>query len=281
MQHAPFIIAVDSDGTVLDAMAPKHRHAFTPALIDIWEIKNRANEAAERFLNINLRSRHRGANRFEALGIFLREWHGLPARDGSGGTGCQSVCLDAFFTWLDSGAPRNEFSLARALATHPGDLALTRALAYSREVNRRCAALPPPAPFVGAAAALCDADACAEIVVVSGGNNAAIRAEWQHAGLSPFASEYLTQETGSKTAILQKLAVRAGLPSRVLMLGDSLLDEEAAGAARCAFFPVIPGSEHESWETFRLDALPAFIAGQWPPPDAARWLRNFHTTLGN
>jgi FMN phosphatase YigB (HAD superfamily) len=273
MRHPLPIIAVDSDGTVLDAMTPKHRHAFAPALIDVWQIKQNTDAtASELFLNINLRSRHRGANRFEALGLFLREWQKNPS--------AELPSLAAYFAWLDSGAARSESSLETALAAHPGDIAVARALAWSREVNRRCATLPPPVPFAGAAAALCEAEARAQVVVVSGGNGKAIRSEWQHAGLAHFAGDFLTQEAGAKTAILKQLAARAGSPQRVLMLGDSLLDDEAAIAAGCPFFPIIPGVEHDSWDAFRLDALPAFIAGEWPPPAAARWLEDFHSTLG-
>lgn len=302
------VIAVDSDGTVLDAMTPKHRRAFTPALIDVWQIGRGAREAAELFLHLNLRSRHRGANRFEALGLFLRGWSASPdaALPPAG----------AYFAWLESGAPRSEAALERALAGRPGDLALARALAWSREVNRRCAALPPPAPFAGAAGALRAAAAGARVAVVSGGNGAAIRAEWARAGLAPPASEFLTQEAGSKTAILRRLAAtatrgrarspgappRAGIsdappsaaagdappdagagdtPPAVLMLGDSLLDEEAARAAGCAFFPIVPGAEPESWAAFRADALPVFLSGRWTPETAARQREKFHAALGD
>ncbi|OAM88555.1 hypothetical protein OH491_10205 [Termitidicoccus mucosus] len=272
MMPPPHIIAVDSDGTVLDAMTPKHRHAFTPALIDIWEIKQGSREASELFLHLNLRSRHRGANRFEALGLFLREWSANP--------GAALPPLKAYFAWLESGAPRSESSLELALADHPGDIALTRALAWNREVNRRCAALPPPAPFAGAAGALRAASSAARVAVVSGGNGAAIRSEWAHAGLAPLASDFLTQEAGSKTAILRQLAARAGGAEGVLMLGDSLLDEDAARAAGCAFFPIIPGAEPESWGAFRADALPVFLSGQWTPETAARQCEKFHAILG-
>ncbi|MDR1010227.1 MAG: hypothetical protein LBM04_03695 [Opitutaceae bacterium] len=266
------IIAVDSDGTVLDAMTPKHRRAFTPALIDVWEITRGARTASELFLHINLRSRHRGANRFEALGLFLREWSANPD--------AALPPLDAYFAWLESGAPRSEAALERALAEHPGGVALTRALAWSREVNRRCAALPPPAPFAGAGAALREAAAVARVAVVSGGNGAAIRAEWTRAGLAPLASDFLTQEAGSKTAILRQLVAGAGGAEGVLMLGDSLLDEDAARAAGCAFFPIIPGAEPESWDAFRADALPVFLSGRWTPETAARHREKFHATLG-
>jgi phosphoglycolate phosphatase-like HAD superfamily hydrolase len=295
MRASP-IIAVDSDGTVLDAMTPKHRRAFTPALIDVWEITRGARAASELFLHINLRSRHRGANRFEALGLFLREWSANPD--------AALPPLDVYFAWLESGAPRSEAALERALEEHPGDGALTRALAWSREVNRRCTALPPPAPFAGAVAALREAAAVARVAVVSGGNGAAIRAEWTHAGLAPLASDFLTQEAGSKTAILHQLAAAQGrarspsaplsaaaitapLPAAaagaspvVLMLGDSLLDEDAARAAGCAFFPIIPGAEPESWDAFRASALPVFLSGRWTPETAARQHEKFHATLG-
>lgn len=267
------IVAVDSDGSVLDAMTPKHEHAFTPALIEVWDLAAAQAEATERFLALNLRSAHRGVNRYAALGLFLRAWRDQP------GAPAGWPPLDRLLDWISSDGPHSDTTLAAEMARQPGDAGLARALAWSGAVNARCAALPPPTAFPGAAAALHDAARAARLYVVSGGNGRAIRREWEHAGLAALPQDFLTQEAGSKTAILRRLANAAGAAARVLMVGDSPLDEEAAAAAGTAFFPIVPGREAESWTLFRTEMLPGFIGTGRLPRSAADWSAVFHASL--
>jgi phosphoglycolate phosphatase-like HAD superfamily hydrolase len=266
------IVAVDSDGTVLDAMTPKHTHAFTPALIDVWELQSAGAEASERFMALNLRSVHRGINRFKALGLFLRAWQHDRAPE-------HWPVLDRLLAWIDADGPHSEVTLTAELQRHPGDAGLARALHWSAEVNTRCAALPPPVPFPGAVAALRVAAEITQVWVVSGGNGRVIRDEWAHAGLADLARDFLTQEAGSKTAMLQRLTTIAGNPACVLMVGDSPLDEQAAADAGTAFFPIVPGREAESWALFQSDALPAFAGGRALPESARDWMAEFHSCL--
>lgn len=267
-----FIVAVDSDGTVLDAMTPKHRHAFTPALIDVWQLHADAAAVSAGFLHLNLHSRHRGANRFIALGLFLADWSVNASRTAP------LPDLAPLHAWIATGGPLTEKTCEAALAAAPEATALRLALEWSREVNRRCAALPPPALFPGADAALLATSAIAEVMVVSSGNGAAIRAEWSHAGIAPLAREFLTQEAGPKDAVLRHLAASTP-PGRVLMLGDAPIDEASARAAGVAFFPVIPGREADSWRLFREEILPAFAAGSLAPSATAGWTDTFHAAL--
>ncbi len=246
------IVAVDSDGTVLDAMTPKHRHAFTPALIDVWALQSRAEKVTRSFLGLNLYSPHRGVNRFVALGLFLRENQselpGLPS-------------LDALLGWVSSAPALSEAALARQVAAED-DAGLRLALAWSLEVNRRCAALPSPRLFPGAAEALRLASRAARLVVVSSGARAAITSEWRHAGVDELPLLFLTQEFGPKERVLAALARRAPGPEQVLMIGDAPPDQEAARAAGTRFFPVVPSSEEESWMELSRVILPRFAGGR-------------------
>lgn len=265
------VVAVDSDGTVLDAMTPKHRHAFTPALIDVWGLKSRADKVAKAFLGLNLYSPHRGVNRFVALGRFLREHHadlpGMPS-------------LDALHGWTSTAPVLSETALARRVAAED-DAGLRLALAWSLEVNRRCAALPSPRLFSGAADALRQAARVARLVVVSSGARAAITSEWRHAGVDALPLLFLTQEFGPKELVLSALARRAPGPDHVLMLGDAPPDLEAARAAGARFFPIIPASESTSWMEFARVVLPRFVAGSLEDSELyackERWSRSLDT----
>lgn len=266
------IVAVDSDGTVLDAMNVKHQECFTPALIAVWGLQALADKVTETFLRINLRSLHRGVNRFDALGLLLRELESSVA---------PLPQPDVFFNWLATSHARSDATLQDALDAHPDDAALSRALEWSREVNRLCSLLPPPAPFPGAREALKAAACVCDVRVVSSGNGRAIRSEWKHAGLADLPTEFLTQEAGPKTTILRRLGSVLVAPAQILMLGDAPPDESSAREAGTRFFPIIPGHEAECWHAFQHEILPAFQAGKLDAATSDKWLRRFHATLGS
>lgn len=267
------ILAVDSDGTVFDAMTPKHHECFTPALLDVFGLRGDAvtcEIARELFLQINLRSPARGANRFDALALFWREF-----RSRIGGAQWERLKparLDVFLEWAGTSSTRNEARLSDAIAREksaPAD-ALALALDYSREVNRRCTLMPPPLPFANAPETLRDAAKTCDIVIVSGGNGAIIREEWTRAGLIGLASDLRAQEAGTKTEILRMLAAKAGTAQRVLMVGDAPQDADAANVAGTLFFPIIPDDESTSWGELRREIIPAFVSGNYTAAEAKR-----------
>ncbi|HVU33416.1 MAG TPA: HAD family hydrolase [Opitutaceae bacterium] len=269
-------VAVDSDGCVLDAMTPKHRDAFVPALIEVWRLAPVAAEARALFLELNLHSPLRGVNRFVALGAF---WRALPARITPDRWVQAATPLDRYFAWLDSGAPLTEHSLAATLARAPHDAALERALAWSHLVNIRCARLPRSLPFPGAAEAMRSLQGRAAVAVLSSGNGDTIRREWSAAGLTPLVSEFFTQEAGDKPEMLGRLVENTGDAARVLMIGDSPVDEEAARRAGARFFPIIPGAEADSWRALRDVVLDGFLNGAYDADEAAPYLARFHAVL--
>ena len=58
----------------------------------------------------------------------------------------------------------------------------------------------------------------------------------------------------------------------VLVVGDAPGDLESARAAGAQFFPVLPGREEESWQDFRREFLPRFLAGESPCSPIAAFL---------
>lgn len=268
-------IAVDSDGCVLDTMEPKHRQCFTPALIDVWGLQAIAPLAREGFLRINLYSEHRGANRFIALHLF---WCWLKNRVPQEFLMQNVPPFGRFGEWVCRGGTLSETTLAAELARFPTDAALNQALRWSRLVNQLGQTLPPVRAFAGAAEALAEAAAAGPLYVVSGGNGPAIREEWHATGLQPLVSGFHTQEDGSKTIILRRLAAQPAVGPG-LMVGDAPGDAEAAHDAGLRFFPIVPGREEESWHAFQHDVLPAFRAGRYTAAEAQARTEMFHTAL--
>ena len=268
-------LAVDSDGCVLDTMEPKHRQCFAPALIEAWGLAEIEPHASEEFLRLNLRSEHRGANRFFALHLFWRWLAERAPGDFFARTVPPLARLDA---WVLRGGPLSEAALAAELARFPGDAALTCALRWSQLVNQHSRSLPPARAFTGAPEALAEAAAAGPLHVVSGGHGTAIREEWHGAGLHELASEFHTQEAGSKEVILRALVTRhphgAGL-----MVGDGPGDADAAQAAGVLFFPIAPSREEESWRIFRREILPTFYADGYTAADSRDRTAAFRAAL--
>ena len=71
-QKYDFFVGIDSDGTVFDSMNIKHSTCFVDPLIKIYNLLIIENEAKKIWKQINLFSKNRGINRFEALYIFLK-----------------------------------------------------------------------------------------------------------------------------------------------------------------------------------------------------------------
>ena len=62
-----FLVCVDSDGCVFDAMEIKHKECFIPNTISEWELQSISKYARETAEFVNLYSKWRGTNRFPAL----------------------------------------------------------------------------------------------------------------------------------------------------------------------------------------------------------------------
>src|SRR5881296_850141 len=72
-----FFIGIDSDGCVFDTMEIKHKECFTPMFVKHFGLQAVSKYAREVWEFVNLYSKTRGANRFQALS---RSLHLLRAR---------------------------------------------------------------------------------------------------------------------------------------------------------------------------------------------------------
>jgi phosphoglycolate phosphatase-like HAD superfamily hydrolase len=251
------ILAVDSDGCALDAMEVKHRQCFTPAIIAAWGLEACAPLVTELALKINLYSQWRGVNRFVALDMLFRL---LQRRLDTAGQALLPQ-TPAFLEWVEDAASLSEGGLLAAIEGAKGAerAELEQVLGWTRDVNARVSRLAPPAAFADVDAALALARARGlRVYVVSSATRAAIEREWAAAGIAIHVEAFHGQEDGGKADLLRRLAGLAGDPARVLMVGDAPGDLEAARAAGCRFFPVIPGEENASWITLRDQVLGEF-----------------------
>ena len=245
------LICVDSDGTVFDTMPVKHRY-FRDCLIRCFRFRGRDAEcAAEVWDSVNLRSVHRGENRFRSLLVVLdtlRE-RGVAVPDTS-----------RLRAWIQC-EPRlgNPALLSLLECDYSEEMSLI--YRWSRDSDDAIAAnVYGVAPFPFVRETLESASARADIMVVSHTPCAALEREWGEHALAPFVMRLGGQEYGSKTEQIRRASGEKYAPGHVLMIGDSSGDLKAAAANHALFFPIVPGCETESWRELADVGLVRFLA---------------------
>lgn len=279
-------LGVDSDGCALDTMEARHRHCFVPAFISSFGLAPVAEAAEEAWLFVNLYSRNRGTNRYASLLrslAVLAEHPRFPAGEGT----VALPKLPALDRWVQDAPVLSAPALADAAteARRHGDAntagELERVLAWSRAVDARCTAdTATAAPFPHVREALTAAGVRADIVVVSSAPGATLRRQWADAGLDGSVREISGQEQGHKTRQLAHWRDRGGYAATaMLMLGDAPGDQRAAADVGAWFFPIVPGQEAHSWQSFVTEGLPRFLAGEWSARYQAELIEPFSRSL--
>jgi len=232
------LVAVDSDGCVLDSMEVKQRRCFIPATIDAWALHDVAAAVWEVATFVNLYSRWRGTNRFVAL---ARTFELLSRRRDVRGRVLPD--MTPLRDWLAGESSPSNHTLAATCEC----FSLAAVLAWSREVNSRVERLTGDVlPFPEARAGLATLAEAADVVVVSATPAEALAREWSRCGLAGHVRWIAGQEAGGKAALLRGLASRYA-PGCAMMVGDAPSDLEAARGAGMRFFPICPGDEDASW----------------------------------
>lgn len=258
MLPSSWLIGVDSDGTAFDSMNIKHLDAFIPAALEIWPLNK---TSAERFAGIekkiNLFSGTRGINRFPGL---LAAWEEL-AKECPETEGLPKLTdLRAYVAGETRYSPA---TLKAWMAEHPSR-ELEKVLAWSDRADELfTAACEGLQPYPGVREALAEAGKTAAVAVVSSAAKAGLEKDWAAGGLTPHVDFMMSQEDGSKTAQLKKAMAACGTGVKALMLGDTDSDGVCAHEAGAMFYPIMPGEEAASWELFRTEILPMFLAGEY------------------
>ena len=266
-----FLICIDSDGTVFDTMPPKFQ-CFLDCMIRNFARYGLTdgNATAEVWKYVNLESIHRGENRFRAI----------------------LLTLDLL---RERGADIPDTPRLRAwVATEPclGNPALRKLLEqdHSEEMERLyrwsvdsdeaiAAAVHGIPPFPNVRAFLARASGSADIMVVSHTPCATLDREWREHGLDRFTMCLAGQELGSKKEHIRLVSEGKYPPERILMIGDSSGDLNAASANGTLFFPIIPGREAEAWRELSEEGLDRFFKGKYAGEYQTRVLNGFRAVL--
>lgn len=252
-------IGVDSDGCVYDTMNVKQRDHFHPMIISHWRLEPVAAALRECAVFSNLTSRRRGANRYHAL---LRTFELLKDHPDVVASGFAAPATGDLRRYVTSGLPMGRASL-EAEVRRTQSTELESILKWTDLMDADLAAMQPPPPFKNAVLALEKMRRSSDIVVVSQTPESSLLREWKYHNLYDIPSFIAGQEHGSKTE--QLLSATAGKydAGRVLMIGDAPGDLIASREAGCAFYPIMPEAEEQSWEMLLTDVYPAFLKGEY------------------
>lgn len=271
-----FLVGVDSDGCVFDSMRVKQCIHFHPIIIRFWGLEAFEGplRACAEFVNLN--SKSRGSNRFAAL---VRVFELLKTYPGIRPGDIQFPDFTALKTYLASGVPLGNPTLKEAVAK-TGDPELKRvydwSLAVNEEINTNMKPIPP---FPGAVKALQLMQATSDVVVISQTPEDALVREWATHNIRDYAGMVAGLEFGTKAEQIRAASEGRYCPSRMLMIGDAVGDQKAAQETGILFYPIMPDHEEDSWERFRSEAYPRFLAGTFAGAYADTLAAEFHGAL--
>lgn len=246
-----FLVCVDSDGTAMDTMEEKHRKCFGPELIKVWEFFDHEQEILDEWYRINLYALSRGINRFKGLAV-LFDWIKINKEIEIKG-------MDDYIDWVNHSQELSNHSLLQEVERKDSEC-LKKALQWSKDVNHQIALLPKGnSVFKNVQMSLKVIEKYADIVVVSSANSQALDEEWKRHNLDGYVKLVLGQEAGTKKECIKLLLEKGYAKKNVLMLGDAISDLEAAKANGVIFYPVLVGSEAESWKKLAKDDILSFV----------------------
>lgn len=255
-----FFIGIDSDGCAFDTMEIKHKECFCPNTIKHWNLQVISKYVREAWDYVNLYSKSRGSNRFNALvEVFdlLRERNEVVAR--------KAVIpdLSSLIEWIRKETKLGNPALEQ-YAANANDDVINKTLEWSKEINRDIAEMVhgiPPFPYMRESLeTLCT---MADTIVVSQTPGEALKREWEENDLAKYVKLIAGQELGTKAEHLKFAAKGKYEDDKILMIGDAPGDMNAAKSNGVLFYPINPGHEEISWERFFNDALERFFAGTY------------------
>lgn len=265
-----FFVGIDSDGCVFDTMEVKHKECFIPNFINTYELQGVSKFAREAAEFVNLYSKSRGCNRFNAL-VEQLDW--LRERPEVIARGVKVPVPDGVLKWISEETKLGNPALKEAVAKS-GDADLKQALAWSLAVNKSVEEIVrgvPPFPYVREC--LEKLAPQADMVVISATPNEALQREWEEHNIDHFVSAICGQEIGTKKETLAAASVYES--GKRLMIGDAPGDFKAAVANDCLFFPINPGHEDASWKNFLEEGIDRFINGTFAGAYQTELLRVF------
>jgi len=234
------VIFVDSDGTIMDSMTPKHEYAFGPAFVEIFGLEEFKDVVLKEWNRLNLYSLTRGVNRFEGCYLTLKFVNdNLKKID----------ILDDFKDFLDHSNEKSVNAIKKYIEK-TGKTSLESVIKFSERTNELIIQCKDKVkPFMNAKLGLEMLSKKYTIIIISSANYEAVKDEWTKFDILKYADEICTQEMGTKKICIAKM-LQKYQPSHALMMGDALGDLDAAIQNAINFYPIKPQKEEESWKEF-------------------------------
>ena len=259
-----YLVAIDSDGCVFDAMGIKQRECFCPMMIAYFGLQPVAEAARECKEFADLFSKTRGANRHITIARILTEL--LPSHPMVKERAFQVPQFSHYVQWVnDPDSLLSDAGLKQAIdkAAGPAKAQLQTALTWSIRVNEMVAEVVkhiPPFPY--ARESFEKITEYADILVCSSTPVEALLREWTEHDVAKYTHLIAGQEMGSKAEHLAVMTQKYD-PDNILMMGDALGDQKAAETNNTLFYPINPGHEAASWKRFHEEAFDKFLNGQY------------------
>lgn len=252
MSKKSYFIGIDSDGTAFNSMIPKHREAFIPATIKVWNLQQYKDTVFEIGERINLYSKHRGINRFPGQLMLFEELNKLGIEVGD---------YSAFKCYIEESSGYSNASLKSYCEKNHSEF-LEKVLEWSMLGDKlffeTANGMPPFKWVKESLEKVCDN---ADIVVVSSASSKGLVEDWTAGGIEKYTHKIMGQENGTKKQQLKNAVNGEYSKGHTLMIGDAIGDYEAAVSVDALFFPVMPGKEEQSWKEFFDVASNKFFDG--------------------
>ena len=271
-----FIVCIDSDGCAMDTMNAKHIEYFGPELVKEWNIVN-DKKFLETWNKVNLFSKTRGINRFKGFVETFRQMEEKNEKIGE---------IDQIEKWVNTTDELSNKSLESEIKDLKGKIEveklkqLEKLLNWSKNVNIGIKKLEGrDRPFEKVKEAMEKIKENADIAVVSSANKEAILSEWTRHNLMKYVNVIYSQEEGTKKDCINKVKENGYEENKILMVGDSPGDLEAAKDNNVLFFPILFDKEKEYWEEIINIAMEKFLTGNYKGDYENNLIKKFNENL--
>jgi hypothetical protein len=255
-----YFVGIDSDGSVFDTMEIKHKECFCPNTIQYWNLQPVSRYARQAAEFVNLYSKWRGINRWPGLVKVLDLLREHPKVIERNIKISQANQIRAF---IDSGLQLSDVGFKIFMDEYPHP-ELLRGWDWSHAVNQAIREMVHGIPpYTQALEGIKMMAGRADLMVVSGTPTDVILREWTEHSILEYIRAVGGQDVGTKAQQLKFATCGKYLPGHMLMIGDAPGDLYAAQTNDVLFYPIIPGSEEESWERFIEEAFDKFLRGEY------------------
>lgn len=267
---AEVIFTVDSDGCAIDTMTYKHELFMAPLAAKKFKVQKEDKEKfIENWSNINLYSKARGVNRFDGLVLTLKS------------IDYDVMNVDNLYRWVEESDTLSPDTLELEIEKHGTD-DLTAALEWTVAVNEGVAnGKEYDDVFDGALEGLKKISELGKIYVVSTANREAITNEWTRYDLIEYVDGIYGQDSGKKEDTIASFIADGTDPHQIIMIGDSPGDLVAAENNGAWFYPILVGSEKESWNELIENVADRFATGEFTQADHDHYKKKFWDNLDN